>query len=59
MRKISIRNKFNHKPQALARVCEENKEKELEEKTTALKNILWLKDRFWKAVEKQRHHQFT
>ena len=27
MRKISIPNKFNHKPQALARVSEENKEK--------------------------------
>ena len=25
-------NKLNHKPQAMQRVCEENKEKELEEK---------------------------
>ena len=29
MRKTSIRNKLNHKPQG---VCEENKEKELQEK---------------------------
>ena len=32
MRKTSIQNKLSHKPQAHARVCEENKEKELEEK---------------------------
>ena len=32
MRKTSIRNKLKHKPQAHARECEENKEKELEEK---------------------------
>ena len=34
MRKTSIPNKLNHKPQAHARVCKENKEKELEEKMT-------------------------
>ena len=32
MRKTSIQNKLNHKPQDHTRVCEENKEKELEEK---------------------------
>ena len=30
MRKTIILNKLNHKPQIHARVCEENKEKELE-----------------------------
>ena len=32
MRKTGIRNKLNHKPQAHAKVCKENKEKVLEEK---------------------------
>ena len=32
MRKTSILNKLNHKPQAYARVCDENKK---EKKTTA------------------------
>ena len=41
--KTSILNKLNHKLQAHARVCKENKQKELE-KMTAYENILQLKD---------------
>ena len=39
MRKTSIPNKLNHKPQG---VCEDNKE--LEEKDDCPLKILWLKD---------------
>ena len=53
MRKTNIPNKLNHKPQAHARVCDENEEED-EKKTTAGYNILRLKDRLWKPVEGQR-----
>ena len=53
MRETSIPNKLNYKPQVHTRVCEENKEKELEEKLPVKIRILWLKDQFWKAVEEQ------
>ena len=49
MRKTSIPNKLNHKPQG---VCEENK-KELEEKNDCPLKILQLKDQLWKPVEEQ------
>ena len=49
MGKTIIPNKLNHKPQAHAKVCEENEEK----KRTASQNILRLMDRFWKPVEGQ------
>ena len=35
MRKTNIPNKLNHKPQAHARVCDENEEEEDEKETTA------------------------
>ena len=34
MRKTNIPNKLNHKPQAHARVCDENEEEEDEKKKT-------------------------
>ena len=37
MRKASILNKLNHKPQAHARVCEENNELELEKNEILVK----------------------
>ena len=49
MRKTSIPNKLNHKPQALARVCDENEEK----KNDCQLKILRLKDQLWKPVEGQ------
>ena len=39
-------------------MCEENKEKELEEKSDSLLNILQLKDQLWKPVEEQYRDQF-
>ena len=50
MRKTSIPNKLNHKPQAHARVCDENEE---EKKNHCQLKILRLKDRLWKPVEGQ------
>ena len=48
MRKTSIPNKLNHKPQAHARGVRRKLKK-----TTASENILRLKDRLWKPVEGQ------
>ena len=52
MRKTNIPNKLNHKPQAHARVCDENEEEK--NKNDCRLNILRLKDRLWKPVEGQR-----
>ena len=49
MRKTSIPNKLNHKPQAHARVCVENEE----EKNDCQLKFLRLKDRILKPVEGQ------
>ena len=51
MRKTSIPNKLNHKPQAHARVCDENEENK--KKNDCQLKILRLKDRLWKPVERQ------
>ena len=54
MSETSIPNTLNHKPQTHSReprVCEENKLEESEE-LEKMENILWLKDRLWKAQKK-------
>ena len=53
MRKTNIPNKLNHKPQAHARVCDENEEED-EKKNDCRLKYLRLKDRLWKPVEGQR-----
>ena len=50
MRKTSIPNKLNHKPQG---VCEENKKELEEEKNDCPLKILRLKNPIWKPVEEQ------
>ena len=51
MRKTSILNKLNHKPQG---VCEENKkEKRIRRKNDCPLKHLWVKDGLWKPVEEQ------
>ena len=53
MRKTSIPNKLNHKPQAHARVCDENQEEEEKKINDCRLKYLRLKDRLWKPVEGQ------
>ena len=49
MSKTIIQNKLNHKPQAHARMCEEN----VGENKDCRVKYFRLKDRLWKVVEEQ------